>query len=83
MEVKERHGSEAIATIHGTGPRGSLTSSLLPFALGSPNRISVDLHICYAPSLVAENATVGASIMMEEGPYEVLPAPIMRDQSKI
>ena len=67
-EVKEKHGSEAIATIHGTGPRASLTSSLLPFALGSPNRISVDLHICYAPSLLAENATVGASIMMEEGP---------------
>ena len=49
-EIKERYGAESIAAIHGTGPRASLCSTLLPFALGSPNRISVDLHICYAPS---------------------------------
>jgi len=67
-EVKEKYAPESIATIHGTGPRASLCSTLLPFALGSPNRISVDLHICYAPSLVAEHSTVGHSIMMEEGP---------------
>ena len=67
-EIKEKYGPESIATIHGTGPRASLCSALLPFALGSPNRISVDLHICYAPSLVAEGVTVGHSIMMEEGP---------------
>jgi len=67
-EIKEQYGSESIAAIHGTGPRASLCSTLLPFALGSPNRISVDLHICYAPSLAAEGVTVGHSIMMEEGP---------------
>jgi anaerobic selenocysteine-containing dehydrogenase len=67
-EAKERYGAESIAAIHGTGPRRSLSASLLPYALGSPNRISVDLHICFAPSLVAEGVTVGHSIMMEQGP---------------
>jgi len=68
-EIKGKYGSESIASIHGTGPRAALlASTLFPFALGSPNRISVDLHICYAPSLVAEISTVGHSIMMEEGP---------------
>jgi anaerobic selenocysteine-containing dehydrogenase len=67
-EIKEKYGSESIAAIHGTGPRASLNSTLLPFALNDPNRISVDLHICYAPSLVAEGVTVGHSITMEEGP---------------
>ena len=67
-QVKEAYGSEAIAAIHGTGPRRSLTASLFPYALRSPNRISVDLHICFAPSLVAEGPTVGHSIMMEQGP---------------
>jgi thiosulfate reductase/polysulfide reductase chain A len=66
--VKERYGPESIAAIHGTGPRASLCSSLLPFALGSPNRISIDLHICFAPSLIAEGSTVGHSVMMEQGP---------------
>lgn len=67
-EAKGKYGQESIAAIHGTGPRASLCSSLLPFALGSPNRISIDLHICFAPSLVAEGFTVGHSIMMEQGP---------------
>ena len=67
-QVKEKYGPEAIAAMHGTGPRASLCSSLLPFALGSPNRISIDLHICFAPSLVAEGVTVGHSVMMEQGP---------------
>jgi len=66
--VKETYGPESIATIHGTGPRASLCSVLVPYALGSPNRISVDLHICFAPSLIAEGVTVGHSVMMEEGP---------------
>jgi len=67
--VKEKYGSESIASIHGTGPRAALAaSSLFPFVLGSPNHISVDLHICFAPSLVAEFCTVGNSITMEQGP---------------
>jgi anaerobic selenocysteine-containing dehydrogenase len=66
--VKEEYGPEAIAAIHGTGPRASLVCALVPFALGSPNRISVDLHICFAPSLLAEGVTVGHPIMLEVGP---------------
>jgi len=66
--VKEQFGPESIASIHGTGPRASLCSALVPFALGSPNRVSIDLHICFAPSLLAESVTVGHSIMMEDGP---------------
>ena len=66
--IKERYTPKSIAAIHGTGPRASLCSTLLPYALGSPNRISVDLHICYAPSLLAEGVTIGQSVLMEEGP---------------
>ncbi|MFC1977400.1 molybdopterin-dependent oxidoreductase [Chloroflexota bacterium] len=67
--IKEEHGPESIASIHGTGPRAStMASRLLTFALGSPNEISTDLHICFAPSLVAERCTVGNSILMEKGP---------------
>ncbi len=66
--VKETYGAPSFAAIHGTGPRASLCSALLPYALGSPNRISIDLHICFAPSLIAEGATFGHSVMMEEGP---------------
>ena len=68
-EIKEEYGTESIASIHGTGPRMSLFSTrLLAYALNSPNVISVDLHICYAPSLIAEFYTIGNSIMMEVGP---------------
>ena len=68
-EVKEKYGPESIATIHGTGPRPTLYSTaLLALALGTPNVISVDLHICFIPSLVAEHWTLGTSVMMEKGP---------------
>ncbi len=67
--IKEKYGAEAIATMHGTGPRPALYSTaLLATALGSPNVVSTDLHICVMPSHVAERWTYGRSIMMEEGP---------------
>ena len=34
--IKEQYGSESIGAIHGTGPRSSLTSPLLPLALKTP-----------------------------------------------
>ncbi len=69
--VRDNYGVEAICSMRGTGPRAGGVSNLVPYVLGSPNAISVDLHICYAPSLVAENVTIGTSIMMERGPdYE-------------
>jgi thiosulfate reductase/polysulfide reductase chain A len=68
-EVKGKYGVQSIGTFHGTAPRESLLSSnLLASALGTPNVISTDLHICFAPSMVAEIATVGHSVMQEEGP---------------
>jgi thiosulfate reductase/polysulfide reductase chain A len=68
-EVKKRYGVQSIGAFHGTAPRESLLSSnLLASALGTPNVISTDLHICFAPSMVAEIATVGHSVMQEEGP---------------
>ena len=67
-DVKNNYGNESIAAIHGTGPRRSLTISLLPYALESPNRISVDLHICFAATIIAEHFTVGHPVTMETGP---------------
>ncbi len=68
-EVKEKYGVRSIGTFHGTAPRQSLLSSrLLASALGTPNVISTDLHICFAPSMVAEIATVGHTVMQEVGP---------------
>jgi anaerobic selenocysteine-containing dehydrogenase len=71
-DIKDKYGSESIATLHGTGPRASLAATtLLAHALGSPNVISVDLHICFVPSLIAEGCTIANSIMMDVGPdYE-------------
>lgn len=71
-EIKDKYAPESIATLHGTGPRASLiATTLLAHALGSPNVISVDLHICFAPSLIAELCTIGNSITMDVGPdYE-------------
>lgn len=67
--VKETHGSESIATLNGTGPRPSVFSTnFLAGALGTPNNVSTDLHICYAPSMVAEFCTVGGPVMQEVGP---------------
>lgn len=68
-EVKDKYGPLSIAAMHGTGPRPSLYApTLLVYALGSPNVISVDLHICFLPSVVAEHWTLGHSVMMETGP---------------
>lgn len=67
-EVKDEYAPESIAGIHGTGPRqSSISSTLLTHALGSPNIISTDLHICYAPSVTVGTCTAGQSIMMEVG----------------
>ena len=69
--VKQQYGAEAICGMRGTGPRAGGVSNLVPYALGSPNAISSDLHICYAPGLIAENVTIGTSTLMERGPdYE-------------
>ena len=68
-QIKEKYGPESFAAIHGTGPRPTLYSTaLLAYTLGSPNVISVDLHICFLPSLVAEHWTLGKTVMMETGP---------------
>jgi len=68
-EVREKYGVRSIGAFHGTAPRESLFScQLLASALGTPNVISTDLHICFAPSMVAEIATVGHTVMQEIGP---------------
>jgi len=68
-KIKEQYAPESIATIHGTGPRSSTpATTLIAHALGSPNVISTDLHICYAPSTVVGVCTFGHSVMMEVGP---------------
>jgi thiosulfate reductase / polysulfide reductase chain A len=67
--IKEKYGPTSFGTMHGTGPRPSLYSTVfLAYALGSPNVISVDNHICNLPSRVAERFTLGSSVTMEIGP---------------
>ena len=68
-EIRDRYGARSIGGFQGTAPRESLFSTrLFAAALGTPNVVSTDLHICHAPSMVAENATIGCSVMQEEGP---------------
>src|SRR3972149_4386702 len=68
-KIREAYSPESIATIHGTGPRSSTpATTLLAHALGSPNVISTDLHICFAPSTLVGVCTFGQSVMMEVGP---------------
>ena len=68
--IQNRYGPESMAVITGTGPRtGNNYASLLAYMLGTPNKISVDCHICFAPSVVAETSTIGEiTTMMEIGP---------------
>ena len=68
--VQQKYGAESIAVMTGTGPRtGNNTARLFCLMLGTPNRISVDNHICFAPSAVAESSTYGVmTTMMEIGP---------------
>ena len=67
--VKETYAPESFASTHGTGPRQSTPAvTILTHALGSPNVISTDLHICYAPSVIVGNCTLGHSVLMEVGP---------------
>ncbi|MBU2498296.1 MAG: molybdopterin-dependent oxidoreductase [Proteobacteria bacterium] len=68
-KVKEKYGKRSMGVFHGTAPRQSLFSCrLLASALGTPNVVSTDLHICFAPSMVAEIATVGHTVTQEVGP---------------
>ncbi|MFH1651529.1 MAG: molybdopterin-dependent oxidoreductase [Chloroflexota bacterium] len=67
--IKDKYGPEAISVFHGTGPRSSGGAvRRLSAALGTANIVNTDLHICIAPSIVAETFTVGHSIMMDRGP---------------
>ena len=68
-EIKGTYGVRSIGALQGTAPRESLFfCRLLASSLGTPNVISTDLHICFAPSMVAEFATVGHTVMQEVGP---------------
>ncbi|MFC1868119.1 molybdopterin-dependent oxidoreductase [Thermodesulfobacteriota bacterium] len=68
-KTREVYGPDSIGSFHGTAPRASLFACrLFAAAMGTPNVVSTDLHICFAPSQVAEIATVGHSVMQEEGP---------------
>jgi thiosulfate reductase/polysulfide reductase chain A len=68
-EIKDKHDVRSIGSFQGTAPRESLFAvRLLASALGTPNVCSTDLHICFAPSMVAEIATVGHTVMQEIGP---------------
>ena len=71
-QVRETFSPEAIATLHGTAPRPtSAPTALLAHALGSPNLISTNWHICGTPTRLAQTCTLGQVVMMDEGPdYE-------------
>ena len=68
-EIRGRYGPFSNGVMHGTGPKASAPAShLLANALGTPNVVSVDLHICMVPAKVGEIFTYGESITMEQGP---------------
>ncbi len=68
-EIRGEWGATSIGTFHGTAPRqGLFFCRFLAAALETPNVCNTDLHICYAPSMVSEFATFGASVMQEQGP---------------
>lgn len=69
-EIQGKYGAHSICVMTGTGPRtGNNTAHLLCLMMGTPNRISVDNHICFAPSTIAESSTYGTmTTMMEIGP---------------
>ena len=68
-QIRETHGAKALGTFHGTAPRQALFfARLLGSAMGTPNVVNTDLHICYAPSMVGEFATLGQSVCQEQGP---------------
>ena len=68
-EIRDRYGPFSNGVMHGTGPRSSPSASrLLANALGTPNVVSVDLHICMVPAKVGDILTFGESITLEAGP---------------
>lgn len=68
-EIRDKYGPLSNGVMHGTGPRASpLASRLLANALGTPNVVSVDLHICMVPAKVGDILTFGESITLEPGP---------------
>jgi len=68
-ETRAKYGPESFATIHGDGPRPThYATGCLTYALGSPNYVSDNTHICYLPSYVAGHWTMGGSILMDVGP---------------
>jgi thiosulfate reductase/polysulfide reductase chain A len=67
--IRDKYGPLSNGVIHGTGPRASAPASrLLANALGTPNVVSVDLHICMVPAKVGDILTFGESITLESGP---------------
>ena len=68
-EIKDRHGPLSNGVMHGTGPRASVPAArLLANVLGSPNLVSVDLHICMVPAKLGDILTFGESVSLEVGP---------------
>ena len=68
-EIRDTYGPLSNGVMHGTGPRASPPAArLLGKALGTPNVISVDLHICMVPAKVGDVFTFGESITLEPGP---------------
>ena len=67
--LKDKYGPESFSAIHGTGPRPThYSTALLAYALGSPNVISTDFHICFVPSVVGWHWTMGHCAGIENGP---------------
>jgi len=67
--IKDNYGPLSNGVMHGTGPRASTPAArLLANALGTPNVVSVDLHICMVPAKVGDILTFGESITLESGP---------------
>jgi thiosulfate reductase / polysulfide reductase chain A len=68
-DIRDRYGPLSNGVMHGTGPRASVPACrILANMLGTPNIVSVDLHICMVPAKLGDILTFGESISLEAGP---------------
>lgn len=69
LEIREKHGPEALAWGLGDGPKGHDVPYLaLMSGIGSPNILHGCSHYCLQPLILADNATYGTFLISDVAP---------------